>query len=148
LPNGLILRLFDMVKQPVATPTGVIYEELPQARPDTIVVKGVAIDIEGALRGRSPEFNAVHGYALTPGVPRDFWEMWLEQNKKAAYVLNKCIFAMSSEARARDKVKSEMSKMLSGLEPIDPENPAAKSPDLRGLGNLRVERADVNELRR
>jgi hypothetical protein len=141
LPNGLLMRVFAKIRQPVATPTGVVFEDLWQARRgpgDTHIIKGNAIDIEGALHGHSSEFAAVHGYVLTPGIPRDFYELWYEQNKDSDYVRNKSVFAVASEARAREVIKAEVSGLRSGLEPIDPTNPTSKAPELRGLGGLAV----------
>lgn len=56
------------------------------------------------------------GYALTPGIPASFWEMWLEQNQLADYVVNNMIFAYdgaSAKAAAREK-----DELKSGLEPL------------------------------
>jgi len=136
LPNGMLLRVHKMVSVTEATPNG--SHTIQQARPvgDAVVIHGASVDVDAMRRGEVPEFRIAHGYALTSGVPADFWDAWLEQHKDAPYVKSKSIFAMSSESRARDKVKSEMSGTLSGLEPIDPENPASKSPELRGLTTL------------
>jgi len=136
LPNGMILRIHKMVDVTEATPNG--SHTIKQARPvgEAVVIHGAAVDIDRMRRGEVPEFMIANGFALTPGVPADFWDAWLEQHKNAPYVVNKCIFAMSSESRARDKIKSEMKGTLSGLEPIDPENPSSKSPELRGLATL------------
>jgi hypothetical protein len=57
------------------------------------------------------------GYALTPGIPVEFWNTWLEQNELADYVLSDMIYAEPSleDAIARSR---ENEKTLSGMEPL------------------------------
>lgn len=57
------------------------------------------------------------GFALTPGIPAEFWEEWLEQNKQADYVLSGMIFAYPTVEDAQARAEEE-EKSLSGLEPI------------------------------
>lgn len=57
------------------------------------------------------------GYAFTPGIPADFWEQWLEQNKEADFVLNEMIFALPEIASAKAKAE-EQEEVKSGLEPL------------------------------
>jgi hypothetical protein len=57
------------------------------------------------------------GYALTPGIPSDFWEQWLEQNKLAPYVTNGMIFACPDISSAKAKA-NEQTEIKSGLEPL------------------------------
>ena len=63
------------------------------------------------------------GYAATPGIPAEFWETWVEQNKLAAYVVppdgaeHGMIYAMPSLEDAVAAAR-ENEKLLSGLEPI------------------------------
>jgi hypothetical protein len=72
------------------------------------------------------------GYALTPGIPADFWELWAEQHKDSDLIKNKFIFAAPSDNEAEAMKKDTPAK--TGLEPLDPDHPPA---DLR-----RVTRAD------
>jgi hypothetical protein len=73
--------------------------------------------------GYPPAPLIVGGYALTPGIPADFWEQWLEQNKLADYVLppegaeHGMIYAMPSMEDAV-AVAKEQSTLLSGMEPL------------------------------
>jgi hypothetical protein len=138
------MRVFDMIETNEATPGGSHSIKLARARPETYTVKGSAVDVDALRRGRLPEFNATGGYALTPGIPRDFWELWLEQNRNAPYVRNHCIFAASTEDRARAKVRNEYAGVMSGLEPIDPERPWSKAAELGGLNNIRIERGTTS----
>ena len=59
------------------------------------------------------------GFALTHGIPAEFWETWLEQNKLADYVKNNMIFALD-RAGARDKSR-ELGELKSGMEPLSRE---------------------------
>ena len=138
IPNGLLLRLFEMVEIDEATPGGSRKVKQARVKVDAgqVVINGSAVAYEDLGRSRVADFRAEHGYALTVGVAKDFWEAWLEQNKTAPYVKNHCIFAIASTAAARRKVATEMSNMRSGLEAIDPDDPTSKSPELRGLNML------------
>jgi hypothetical protein len=131
IPNGLILRVFREEDSYEASPGGGRPTKVMRPHGDQVIVNGSAVNMDDMRRGRSPEHPVLHGYALTSGVSRDFWEQWLEQNKNAPYVTNHCIFAASNEQSARSKVKGEFPNMKSGLEPIDPDNPAEKSRELR-----------------
>jgi hypothetical protein len=72
------------------------------------------------------------GYALTPGVDREFFEEWLRQNKSMPAVVKGLIFASDSMDTLTKRSK-EHAKTKNGLEPIDPKNPPR-------VGRLKVER--------
>ena len=63
------------------------------------------------------------GYALTPGIPAEFWEEWLHQNRLAPYVQatdgaeHGMIFAYGSKADTVAAAR-EQEKQMSGLEPL------------------------------
>jgi hypothetical protein len=65
----------------------------------------------------------VGGYALTPNIPGEFWNNWVEQNKMAEYFTppdgaeHGFIYAYPTTASARDAAK-EQTKLLTGLEPL------------------------------
>lgn len=63
--------------------------------------------------------NVEGGYALTPGIPADFWAQWLEQNKMADYVTSQMIFA-HDDASSKDKAQ-DLEELKSGLEPLSRE---------------------------
>ena len=69
------------------------------------------------------------GYALTFGIPKDFWEQWLEQNKRAPYVEapdgaeHGMIFAYDSMESTVDAAR-EQEKLLSGLQPMSTDEDA------------------------
>ena len=68
----------------------------------------------------------VGGYALTPGIPAEHWEQWLEQNKLADYVVppdgaeHGMVFAYATLDDTA-AAAGEQEKLLSGLEPLSTE---------------------------
>lgn len=89
------------------------------------------------------------GYALTPGIPADFWNQWVEQNAKADFVVapdgaeHGMIFAYPDMEDAASAAR-EQEKLLSGLEPISTDedsrgklvDPRLPRPENAGLGRL------------
>lgn len=119
VPNGMRLQLQKetQVREPKADRSG--YEiatyMTPTGRP--IFVNGPAYPVGTPPDGfpRQPEIEG--GYALTFGIPREFWDKWLKQNEKASYVESNMIFACASVDDAKAKGR-ENEKRLSGLEPL------------------------------
>lgn len=124
MPNGLRLRLFEMEEVPEPMFGGGVRmtKRARQIEGADIVLNGAAVNLEEVGKGNLPSFVIAGGYALTPGVPRDQWEAWLEQNKHSALVRNNIVFCYKSEEGAR-KQALEQAEVRSGLEPIDPERP-------------------------
>jgi len=80
----------------------------------------------------------INGYALTPGVDKDFWTKWLEQNARAPYVLSGMIMAFENVDAMKGKTRDVTD--LSGLEPVKPDNdPRMPLPSLKGLEGLQTE---------
>lgn len=131
LPHGLILRLYRMNEfdEPVlggGTRRGKIAEQVG----DEVRIKGYAVP-----RGMDHTTRIIGGnigFALTPGVPRDFFEEWLRQYADLPAVKQGLIFA-SDKVDTIEKKAKERSKLRNGLEPIDPKNPPR-------VGRLKVER--------
>lgn len=88
---------------------------------EVITVAGCAMPVGGP----QPRRLIAGGYALTTGVPADFWDKWFEQNRDADYVKNRIIFAMPSRDAAEAKAE-EQEGVKSGLEPLDPSVTTAK----------------------
>lgn len=119
MPHGLVLQLQQM--QEVRVPAmggGFVIEKQFRPTGDQIVIKGNAVPV-----GVAPSHEIAGGYALTPGVPKDFWETWLEQNAELDLVKRGLIFAESGVDRARDAGK-EQKATRSGLEPLNGTDPA------------------------
>ena len=85
---------------------------------------GPIVRIRGTAypRGEVPEGfperpRIVAGYALTPNVPREFWDRWVKQHAKAPYVVSGmvCAFESLDDVKAKGR---EMEGIMSGLEPL------------------------------
>lgn len=126
IPNGLALQLQRPFEKFEDTRDG------PQKRSYNVfygkryLVRGPAYPVGTLPKGFAqykPTPNIEGGYALTRGIPKDFWEQWLKQNEQADYVIppdgaeHGMIFAYDDlddvAAAAR-----EQEELRSGLEPI------------------------------
>lgn len=128
MPNGIILQAQQEEDDVEAAPGG--FKAIKVWRPagDPFALKGNA-----KLFGPQRDIfgDETGGYAITNGVPLDLWETWYAQNKSSMLVKNGLIFACSTEAEAMIEGKNR-SKMRSGMEPIDPDNPAAATGMRKG----------------
>ena len=133
LPNGLILRNFHMEKR-LRPMIGDVVAEVVEAIPDpeTITLNGFSIDYEMLKKQRSLEKTLAGGFALTYGVPKDFWLRWLSANSDSAIVRNGLVFAADTEDRARGMAR-ERAGVQSNLEPIDPDHPNDRMPKTPGI---------------
>ena len=124
LPNGIVLQIDEMVehREPVM---GGGFKEVKIARrlEQTYVIAGNALDVEKIKAGEIDHL-VIGGYAITPGIPKDFWDRWYEQHKHMDIVKGGHIKAEGSDASIRDYARDGQ-KLRSGLEPIDPNNPQA-----------------------
>lgn len=118
MPNGLILRAFEMVErdEPVM---GGGYKTVKYASQ-----RGEAVTINGpaAPFGAPPKVTTAGGYALTSNVDASFWDAWLAQNAELDAVRNGLIFAMPRQDSAGKEAENR-AKIKSGLEALDPEKP-------------------------
>ncbi len=114
-PNGIILRAFEWNEEDVPLFGGGVKRQ-KVARPT-----GIQVLIHGTAHpfGEMPKVPIVAGYALTPDIDAEIWEIWLEQNKNSDMVCNKQIFAYEKNEMAADCAK-EHASVRSGLEPINP----------------------------
>lgn len=124
LPNGIVLQCDEMVehREPVM---GGGFKEVKVARRtgETYRIAGNALDVEKIKAG---EINhlVIGGFAITPGIPKEFWDRWYEQHKHMDIVKGGHIYAHTQDASVRDYARDGQ-KLRSGLEPIDAENPQA-----------------------
>lgn len=101
---------------------------------ETYTVRGPAIAADNVLLPKGMKRPSLEGgYALTPGIPADFWAEWLVQNKDNPIVVNGMIFAHES----RDQVEgmaADREELRSGFEPIvpdsDPRIPKSARPEV------------------
>jgi hypothetical protein len=82
----------------------------------TVVIAGCALD-----RGGPSDKHLVGGFALTPGVDKEFWDAWLEQHRDFPPVKNGEIFAYERLATVTGEAK-EKASLKTGGEPLDPDN--------------------------
>ena len=114
-PHGLVLQLcqFTTVSEQVMG-GGVRETKLAQR-------VGMQVRLNGAANrvGEAPKNLTFGGYAITYGVPKDFFDEWLKQNADNEMVIKGLIFALpnATDAKRRGKEQREIS---GGLEPIDP----------------------------
>lgn len=117
LPNGFILRLQVCEEVPYSSRDGEIRyrkEWHPDHSQKTWVLKGNAVAI-----GEQPKCLVVKGFAMTSGIPKDFWELWLEQNPELELVKQGLILAHDDPDDARDEAKERGGEIRSGLEPLN-----------------------------
>lgn len=119
LPNGLILQLQS--EQDVRFPVmGGGFHVEKQMRPDyskpSYTLHGNRFPF-----GEQPRCLIVGGFAMTPGIPLDFWKLWREQNKDLDLVKSGLIFAQETADSARDEAKDKAT-LRSGLEPLSQKN--------------------------
>lgn len=132
LPNGLKCRLFAPVQETesvVGGGTRDVTRHYPTG--EQFVLNGTASRVgelpkarlaSGAPGAASAEVTDT-GYALTFGVPKDLWDRWHEANRHNDYVRNGLVFAHKQQASVKKQAKDHEA-LRSGLEPVDPENPA------------------------
>jgi hypothetical protein len=136
LPMGFELQVFAETEQWAAGPFGGRMEKIWRPTGQSFRVRGNAVDIEKVAAGNAELPEVINGYAVTRGIPKDFWDAWLQQNHAMPYVVNHCVWAELDDGRARSRAK-DLGKQLSGLERIDRNNPSAKSRELQGAFTIR-----------
>lgn len=131
LPNGL--EIYDEVQvdaQEQMFGGGTKTVKVWRRSGETYILNGNAVDIAKlGTTGEVPHL-IIGGFGITSGIPRDFWERWLERHKRDELVTKGYVKAMGSEIDIR-RYARENAKLRSGLEPLDPENPRKVIPGLR-----------------
>jgi len=115
LPNGLILRTFEMVDTHEQGPLQ--SRTVKMAR---FTGKQHKINGNSFAQNKAPMFAQMenHGYALTHDVPAELWNQWLEQNKDADIVTRGHIFAHGDGRSVRAEA-TEKKDVKTGLERLD-----------------------------
>ena len=122
LPMPLVLQLHSPVEQMQVHAGGVhkfIQFEVRRGAP-TYTVVGNSIPHNSA-----PKQMIANGFGITPGIPKAFWEEWLEQHKDLQYVKEGMIFA-HEELISVHSMAREREKIVTGLERIDRYNPQSR----------------------
>lgn len=115
LPHGLIMRVFRMVErsQPVMG-GGTRIEKIAEELPERVTLAGFSHE-----QIKAPNAPLVGGFALTRGVDREFWELWLDQNRTSDMVRNGLIFSHTQYESTEDEAKDKKD-VKSNLERLDP----------------------------
>ena len=118
LPHGLILRLFEFrdVDQHQAG-GGVYTTRIAHPLPEQITLNGWAHKKEDPA-----PCLIVGGFAVTPGIPKEFMDEWLKQNAEHSVVKAGLIFTSKRGDLGQAK---EMAAVKCGLEPLDQDRPTA-----------------------
>lgn len=115
LPNGILLRLFNMTERAEQVLGGGSRKVKQAAQTDHPPVK-----IKGCAAPFGVAIQTFGGYALTPGVSKEFWDEWCKQNHDSDLLKNNLLFAQGSEHFAADQGK-EQAEVTSGLQPLNPD---------------------------
>ena len=114
IPQGLVLRVFKMVDQ---------FEPIlggGQRKFEQAMAYGEVVEINGPARefGRDARAPISNGFALTFGVPKDFWDLWASQNASLPAVKEGLVFAHSKTESATGMAK-DREDLITGLEPLE-----------------------------
>lgn len=133
VPMGLVLKLYKKTRQHEPVMGGGSREidaYVPDHSQRTYIIHG-----NSHPQDKSPIAQIADSFALTHGIPKAFWDAWLEQNLESDMVRNGLIFAhvegASVAAEAREKASER-----SGLERLDPTK-------VHKDGETVIERAEV-----
>lgn len=136
-PAGMKLQLCEARKEREETPLGPRERTTYYKVGKVYTVRGPGEPNGQAPKGYRRPLVVEGGYAVTPDIPKDFWDEWLDQNKDSPYVQNKIIMA---EERGRDYVEGlseDHGHVRSGFEPLkpdgDPRVPRASNPNIDGI---------------
>lgn len=136
IPNGLRLRVFQMIKsQELVMGGGVREMQIANPVGEPILINGPAVPF-----GAIPNFLIVGGYALTEGVDKETWDAWLAANKESQMVKNKLVFAYEKDGMAAGAAH-EHEEIRTGLEPMVPDT------DPRGRSSLKVTQEEEQKKR-
>jgi hypothetical protein len=119
LPHGFVLQLQKRVEATQPAMGGGLTQTtvwVPDPDVDPITIYGNAHP-----QNMAPIAPMANGFALTHGVPKDFWDAWVDQHKRLPAVKNGLIFAHENVSKSRDEAK-EKANERTGLERIDPAN--------------------------
>jgi hypothetical protein len=136
IPNGLILRVFRMIEnmEPVLG-GGHRAAKVAEQIGAPVAIHGSRVAV-----GEVPKCKIVAGYALTPGVSKEFFELWLEQNADSELVSNNLVFAHESLDSAEDEAR-DYAKQRSGLEPLAMKGNRLDDPRIP-KGRVAIQTAD------
>lgn len=89
---------------------------------DGRTVKKYVPDGERVLLNGANSSGVIGGYGLTENVNAELFDRWMKQDPTFAPLAQGLVFVQSTTQRAASEAK-DRAKLLTGLEPIDPDNP-------------------------
>jgi len=116
LPHGLNMRVYDWEKVEYQLLGGGM-KSAREARPRETTYR---LNGNSVAQNRAPGCEIVGGFALTHGIPKDFWDLWLEQHKDWPAVKNGFIFAYEKPDATRGESR-EKKNLKTGLERLNPK---------------------------
>jgi len=119
MPFDFTLKLYDFVER--AEPVlggGMRNVKVAQERRNT---KSFIVQGNSFPQNKGAHQQIVSGFAFTHGIPKAFWDEWLEQNKDADYIVNSMLFAHADSASTAAEAK-EKEKLPSNVDRLDPNN--------------------------
>jgi hypothetical protein len=120
---------------------GIIACKLPNGL--TIDHRDVTVTLNG-----SDHASAVSGYGLTPGVDVEWFQDWVTgPARDFPAVARGLIFLAPNERFAQDQASDQGAHIASGLEGIDPDNPAKSDPALAGVEPTDEQRRNMGKAR-
>lgn len=125
-PTGIVIEAFEEKKIAVPDGRGAMRDEtMFRSTGKRYPVNGTRMPY-----GMEAPFRRVGGYALTEGIPKDVWELWLKQHHDHPLVENGLITAFEKLDMAIDFAE-ENKALKSGLEPLlqkdDPRTPKTRT---------------------
>lgn len=113
VPMGMILRVHKKVMMPQKTTDGLV-RDVPEYHQ---FGKEYMVYGPSHPQNMGPHCTIIGDYAITPGIPREHWELWSQQHRGDMMVINRMIFAYSSNKIAG--AAKEHAELKSGLERLD-----------------------------
>lgn len=124
VPMGLILRVYRKQMMPHKTTDGAI-RDVPEFHQ---FGKEYMVYGPSHPQNMGPHCAIIGDYAITPGIPKEVWDLWSAQHRDDMMVINRMIFAYSSNKIAG--AAKEHAELKSGLERLDSKQlPKALMPD-------------------
>ena len=113
VPMGLILRVHRKVMMPHKTTEGMI-RDVPEYHQ---FGKEYMVYGPSHPQNAGPHCTIIGDYAITHGIPTEVWNLWSQQHRGDMMVINRMIFAYSSNKIAG--AAKEHAELKSGLERLD-----------------------------
>jgi hypothetical protein len=124
VPMGLILRVYRKQMMPQKTTDGLV-RDVPEFHQ---FGKEYMVYGPSHPQNAGPHCTIIGDYAITPNIPEELWSLWMAQHRDDMMVINRMIFAYSSNKIAG--AAKEHAGLRSGLERLDSQKlPKALMPD-------------------